>query len=112
MSAEDAGARRKQRARRSKASDLRSEAVRVHVASVLYEYTDDAPEVSARGATLRELLLDLDRRHPGLRFRVVDEQDRVRQHMNLFVGGRPTRDLGARIAPGETVPILQALSGG
>lgn len=86
--------------------------VKVHVASVLYEYTADAPEVEARGATLRALLADLDERHPGLRFRVIDEQDRVRQHMNVFVSGRPTRSLDAKIGPKDEVHILQALSGG
>lgn len=86
--------------------------MKVRVASVLFEYTGDRPEVEARGSTLGAVLADLDRRHPGLRFRVVDEQDRVRQHMNVFVGGRPTRDLGARVGPDDEIHILQALSGG
>jgi molybdopterin converting factor small subunit len=86
--------------------------VKVHVASVLFEYTGDAPEVEANGGTLRALLLDLDKRHPGLRFRVLDEQDRVRQHMNVFIAGRPTRSLETKIGAGEEVHILQALSGG
>ena len=90
----------------------KGDAIQVHVASVLYEYTADEPVVEARGATLRALLADLDARHPGIRFRVVDEQDRIRQHMNVFVGGRPTRSLDAKIPSGEAVHILQALSGG
>ena len=86
--------------------------VKVKVASVLFEYTHDAPEVEASGATLRALLADLDKRHPGLRFRVIDEQDHVRQHMNVFIAGRPTRSLDAKVGPGDEVHILQALSGG
>ena len=86
--------------------------MKVKVASVLFEYTGDRSEVEARGSTLGAVLADLDRRHPGLRFRVVDEQDRVRQHMNVFVAGRPTRDLGARVGPDDEIHILQALSGG
>ena len=86
--------------------------MRVRVASVLFEYTSDRAEVEARGATLGAVLADLDRRHPGLRFRVVDEQDRVREHMSVFVSGRPTRDLGARVGPEDEIHILQALSGG
>ena len=42
------------------------------------------------GATLDELLADLDRRFPGFRFRVIDEQDRVRRHVIIFVGGEAT----------------------
>lgn len=86
--------------------------MKVRVASVLFEYTGDKAEIEARGATLGAVLMDLDRHHPGLRFRIVDEQDRVRQHMNIFVAGRPTRDLGARVAADDEIHILQALSGG
>jgi sulfur-carrier protein len=86
--------------------------VKVRVASVLFEYTGDRPEVEAKGATLGAVLDDLDRRHPGLRFRVVDEQDRIRQHMNVFVGGRSTRKLSEPVGPKDEIHILQALSGG
>ena len=86
--------------------------MKVKVASVLFEYTGDRPDVEARGATLGAVLLDLDRRYPGLRFRVVDEQDRVRPHMNIFVAGRPSRDLAAPVGPSDEIHILQALSGG
>jgi hypothetical protein len=43
---------------------------------------------------------------------VIDEQDRIRAHMNFFVGGLLARDLGHPIRPGEEVFILGALSGG
>ena len=86
--------------------------MKVWVASVLFEYTGDQPDVEARGATLGAVLADLDRRYPGLRIRVVDELDRIRRHMNVFVGGRSTRNLRARIAPDDEIHILQALSGG
>ena len=84
----------------------------VHVGSVLYSYTANEPEVEAEGSTLAAVLDDLERRHPGLKFRVVDEQDEVRPHMNVFVNGSPTRDLGTKVGPADEVHILQALSGG
>ena len=86
--------------------------MKVRVGSVLFEYTGNEPEIEARGSTVGALLLDLDRRHPGLRFRVVDEQDRIRQHMNVFVGGRRARDLDVKIGPDDEVHILHAISGG
>jgi len=86
--------------------------VKVRVSSVLFEYTGDRAVVEARGSTLGAVLADLDRRHPGLRFRVVDEQERIRQHMSVFVGGAFTRDLKARVRADDEVCILQALSGG
>jgi molybdopterin converting factor small subunit len=85
--------------------------VKVIVPSMLQSYTG-AREVMAEGATLGAVLLDLDRRHPGLRFRVTDEQDRIRPHVRFFVNGELVSDLGRALAPGDVVQIVQALSGG
>jgi molybdopterin converting factor small subunit len=86
--------------------------VKVHVGSILHEYTGGRATVEAEGGTLRALLDDLDRRYPGLRFRVVDEQDTIRPHINMSVRGEWTRDLSERVRPGDEVHILAALSGG
>ena len=84
----------------------------VHVGSVLHEYTGGRARVEARGATVSAVLDDLDRRHPGLRFRVIDEQGRLRAHMRLYLGERPVKDLGERVGPGDELHVLGALSGG
>jgi len=86
--------------------------VRVRVASILYEYTGGLAVLEARGATVAAVLADLDRRHPGLRFRIVDEQDALRPHVKVFVDGKQTRDLGTRVPAGAELHLLQALSGG
>jgi molybdopterin converting factor small subunit len=83
----------------------------VLIPSPLRSYTG-AAEVEAEGATLDALLRDLDRRHPGLRFRVVDEQDRMRPHVRFFVDGEQAFDLGQRLEAGQSVQIVPALSGG
>jgi molybdopterin converting factor small subunit len=85
--------------------------MRVLVPSPLLSYTGRR-EVEAEGASLAALLADLDRRHPGLRFRMVDEQGGLRPHMRLFVNGRMVRDLATPLGPGDEVQIVQALSGG
>jgi len=85
---------------------------RVIVPTQLRGYTAGAGEVTATGATLAELLVDLDRQFPGFRFRVIDEQDRVRRHVILFVGGDRCDDLGTEILPGAELQIVGALSGG
>jgi sulfur-carrier protein len=85
--------------------------VKVLIPSPLRSYTG-APEVDAVGDTLGDLLADLDRRHPGLRFRIVDEQDRMRPHVRFFVDGEQVFDLRRRLTAGESVQIVQALSGG
>ena len=79
--------------------------------SALRSYTR-AGEVEAAGATLAELLADLDRRYPGLRFRVIDEQDRMRRHIRFFVNGAQVYDLAHPLRESDSLVIMQALSGG
>ncbi len=85
--------------------------MRVRIPSPLHSYTG-APVVEATGATLDALLRDLDRRHPGIRFRMIDEQDRVRPHIRVFVNGAQVHDLARGLRPTDEVTIVQALSGG
>ena len=85
--------------------------MKVLIPSSLLSYTG-TQEVEASGATLTELLADLDRRYPGLRFRVIDEQDRMRRHMRFFVNGEQVFDLAQRLRPTDAVSLVQALSGG
>ncbi|HBX08813.1 MAG TPA: molybdopterin synthase sulfur carrier subunit [Candidatus Microthrix parvicella] len=84
----------------------------VSIPSPLRSYADGACEVPADGSTLGEILLDLDRRHPGLRFRLIDEQGRVRKHMRIFVNRAIEDDLNRSLDPTDEVVLMQALSGG
>lgn len=85
---------------------------RVHVPTPLRSYTRDQSVVTAEGGSVAELLDDLERRHPGIRFRIIDEQDRIRQHIKLFVNERDVADLSPRVAEGDRLTIICALSGG
>lgn len=85
--------------------------MKILIPSPLLSYTR-TNRVEAEGATMAEMLLDLDRQFPGLRFRVIDEQDRMRPHMRFFVNGRQVYDLGLELKPDDSVQIVQALSGG
>jgi molybdopterin converting factor small subunit len=84
----------------------------VAIPSQLRDYTGGRARVEASGATLAELLADLERRYRGIRFRMVDEQDAIRRHIRIFVNQELTRDLGAPLAAGDEVTIVGALSGG
>ena len=86
--------------------------MRVLIPNPLRSYTDDAAAVSASGATLGELTVDLDRRFPGMRFRVIDEQGQVRPHIKFFVNGMQRRDLSESLHDADEVIIVCALSGG
>lgn len=85
--------------------------MKVLIPSPLLSYTR-TNRVEAEGATMAALLQDLDRQFPGLRFRVIDEQDRMRPHMRFFVNGKQVYDLGLDLKPDDSVHIVQALSGG
>ena len=85
--------------------------MKVLIPTPLRSYTPRA-EVDAEGATLGAVLLDLDRRHPGIRFRIVDEQDRIRPHLRLFVNGEQAFDLSRPVRGTDEIVIVQALSGG
>jgi molybdopterin converting factor small subunit len=86
--------------------------MRVLLPSPLLHYTNERREVSASGGTLDELLRDLDRQFPGIRFRMIDEQDGLREHMRIFINGRQVRDIRIRLGERDEVQIIQALSGG
>ena len=86
--------------------------VKVHIPQPLVSYTERRREVEADGATLAELLYDLDQRHPGIRFRIIDEQDGIRPHVKFFVNKEQVRGLEVALQPSDEVHIFQALSGG
>ena len=86
--------------------------MKVFIPTPLRSYTNREACVEADGSTVAELLADLESRHPGIRFRMIDEQDQIRPHMRIFVNGEQVRDLATRLDAGDDVQILQALSGG
>ena len=93
--------------------------VRVRIPSPLRSYTGStevrvavpvlAPELPP---TVSGVLAALNLNYPGIRFRIVDEQGKVRPHIKLFIGTDVTRDLTAHIPSGATLMIVAALSGG
>ncbi len=85
---------------------------RVAIPSQLTAYTGGATRVEAEGDTVAAMLDDLDRRFPGLKFRVVDEQDRIRRHMRVFVGQTEAKRLDVPVGVADELLIFGALSGG
>jgi sulfur-carrier protein len=85
--------------------------MRVTIPSPLLSYTGRR-DVVAEGATLAEVLRDLDRQFPGIRFRMLDEQDRIRTHMRVFLGSSELHDVQTPVDSAVTLHIVQALSGG
>ena len=84
----------------------------VHIPSALRSYTKQKSEVAAEGRTVAEVVSALDRCYPGLRFRIITEQDTIRQHIRIFVNEEQARDLSVALRPGDQIHIICALSGG
>jgi molybdopterin converting factor small subunit len=85
--------------------------MKVIIPSSLRSYTQRS-EAEASGATLAAVLADLDRAYPGIHFRMIDEQNRIRRHIRIFVNGDQVRDLSQPLRTTDEVVIVQALSGG
>jgi molybdopterin converting factor small subunit len=85
--------------------------MRVLIPSALRSYTE-LGTLEVGGATLAAVLAELDLRYAGIRFRMIDEQDRIRPHIRVFVNGEQVRDLAQPLAASDELVIVQALSGG
>ncbi len=86
--------------------------MRVLIPGPLRDYTANAAAVSADGRTLEGVVGDLDRQFPGLRFRIIDEQGRIRRHIKFFIDGVQADDLDPVVERAKEVMIVCALSGG
>ena len=84
----------------------------VRVPSPLRSYPAGAAQVNASGRTVAELLGDLERHHPGMRFRMIDEQERIRPHIRIFINQREVRTLSEALGASDEVHLICALSGG
>ena len=83
----------------------------VMIPSQLRSYTY-ASQVECRGNTLGAVLDELDQRYPGLRFRIIDEQNRIRQHIHIFINKEMTLGLHQPVTDADEIRIIGALSGG
>jgi molybdopterin synthase sulfur carrier subunit len=85
--------------------------MKVHIPSALLSYTASST-VEAAGATVGQLLAALDAQFPGIRFRMIDEQDAIRRHIRIFVNREQVPDIAHALTPEDEIVIVQALSGG
>ncbi|GIH27039.1 molybdopterin synthase sulfur carrier subunit [Acrocarpospora phusangensis] len=89
-------------------------AIEVRIPTILRTYTDGAKAVDASGATLEELIGDLESRHPGLQARLVDA-GKLRRFVNVYLNDEDVRflgGLGTPVSDGDTVTVLPAVAGG
>jgi len=86
--------------------------MRVVLPSPLFSYTGGQQELDGAGESVAQLLDFLETRYPGMRHRIIDEQDRVRRHIRFFVNGDGVTRLDHCLNTDDEVIIVAALSGG
>lgn len=87
----------------------------VRVPTILRSYTGGEAEVAASGATLNDVLHDLETRHTGILTRVLDENGKIRRFVNIYVNEEDVRfeqGLATEINDGAQISILAAVAGG
>jgi molybdopterin synthase sulfur carrier subunit len=87
-------------------------AVRIRIAALLHSYTGGLKIIEVEAPTVGEAIAALDRRFPGLAFRVIDEQQQIRPHINIFLGEDKVSDLDTPLTTGAEIYVVGALSGG
>ncbi len=89
--------------------------VSVRVPTILRTYTGGDSEVTAEGATLGDVLEDLDRRYSGIKARILDDQGELRRFVNVYVGNDDVRfldGLATATPDGVQVSVIPAVAGG
>jgi sulfur-carrier protein len=90
-------------------------AVKVHVTSVIQQSVNGQREFEAQGATVQELIDNIERDYPGFARNIVDEDGELRRFVNIYLNDEDVRYLGGKetaIKEGDTVSFLPALAGG
>ena len=89
-------------------------AVSVSIPTILRPYTGGEKRVQASGATLADLITDLDANHPGLGERLLQDGE-LRRFVNVYLNDEDVRFIGGLATPladGDTVTVLPAVAGG
>ncbi|MFA7249957.1 MAG: MoaD family protein [Dehalococcoidia bacterium] len=89
--------------------------VTVNVTSVIQAVVNGQREFKAEGATIRELIADIERRYPGFAGRITDDRGEMLRFVNVYLNDEDVRYLGGKdtvLKDGDVVSFLPALAGG
>ena len=90
-------------------------AAKVRVPAPLRKLTKDQAVVDSKGATIEEVLSDLEKNYPGIKERICDETGQVRRFINIFLNGEDIRfkeGIKTKVADAAEVSIIPAIAGG
>ena len=89
--------------------------VSVRIPTILRTYTGGESEVKAEGATLADVLDDLEASYTGIRARILDDGGEIRRFVNVYVGNDDVRfldSLDTKTPDGVQVSVIPAVAGG
>src|SRR3954463_5293152 len=89
--------------------------VKVRIPEVLRKLTNGSDLVAIEAATVKEMIDNLEKAHPGIKERICDEKGNVRRFVNVFVNEEDIRfqeNLDTPLVAGAEVSILPAIAGG
>lgn len=89
--------------------------VTVRLPGALRDATGGQTKLTASGGTLRDVITEIDRRHPGFASRVLDEGGALRSYVNVYIGEDDARSRGgsgALVPDGSDVMVIPAMAGG
>src|SRR5437867_13162949 len=88
--------------------------VTVRLPGALRDVTGGQTKLTASGGTLRDVIADIDRRHPGFASRVLDDAGALRSYVNVYIGDEDARNRGgsgAAVSDGSEVMVIPAMAG-
>jgi molybdopterin synthase sulfur carrier subunit len=89
--------------------------VTVRIPTPMRAMTKGVADVKAKGDTVEDLIVDLERQFPGLRDRLLDETGELRRFVNIYVNQEDIRFLDNKatiLKEGDEVAIVPAIAGG
>lgn len=90
-------------------------AIKVRVPTVLQKFTENKHEVEVEGANIKELIENIEKKYPGIKERICDENGQIRKFINVYVNEEDVRFLQQDKTPlkdGDEVSIIPAIAGG
>ncbi|HTT74711.1 MAG TPA: MoaD/ThiS family protein [Candidatus Binataceae bacterium] len=90
-------------------------AIKVRVPTPLRRFTAGVDEVTANGDSIRAIITDLERNHPGISERLLDDSGELRRFVNIYLNGDDIRflnQLNSTVKDGDDISIVPAIAGG
>ena len=89
--------------------------IKVRVPTPLRRFTAGVDEVTASGDSIRAIIIDLERNHPGISERLMDDKGELRRFVNIYLNGDDIRflnQLNSTVKDGDDISIVPAIAGG